>query len=103
MEPDEVFAIKLPDGEVVQIRDLPPRILQEIGDRHSVSWMVVLDAPTNNVGVALDLLQAVAALNGVSFPEPLRTRDLITLMANWFVLVEKDESEDDDAPIAWSV
>lgn len=102
MEADQVYAIRLPDGGVLELRDLPPRTLQEIADKNGTNWMVVLDAPLSNVGVAVDLLATVADLHGVKFPEPLRARDLITLCADWFVIVPKDTETEDVPDVAWS-
>lgn len=105
MEADQVYAVKLLDGTTFQVRDLPPRIVQQIAERNDVSWMVVVDAPISNVGVALDVLTEVARLSGAKFPEPLRTRDLISLLADWFILVDKDETDEEEAPdspmVAW--
>lgn len=105
MQANQVYAVRVPHGEPFQLRDLPVGVLADIAERNSVSWLIALDAPLSNMSVALDLLKAVAELNGFAVPTPMRVRDLVTLCAESFVLVEKDEAEEtesaDDA-IAWS-
>jgi hypothetical protein len=100
---DGACAMRLPDGTWYQLQDLPWAHVEEIEAKHHTSWMIIIDTPTLNGAVLLDLARAIAIENDFELPAVNTSRDLIRL-AERFGIVGPDgfPIEEAPAPIAWA-
>lgn len=90
------LAIALDDDHSMQIQDLPVGTLDNIARKHGVSWQVVVGAPfsVNSLGIAQDLVTAVAATLKTTAPKRLTARSIVLL----FDMVPDSLGDEDDKP-----
>lgn len=92
-EPVQVMAVRFPDGEELQIRDLPVDVLTRIARRNTTSWATVIDSPGVDLSIARDVLEEAARLLGIDMPDLVTGRELLAFADKAFVLVDDDLPE----------
>lgn len=92
----QYVAFPLPDGAFFQLRHLPIDVVEELEKKHSVPWIMVLDAPQMNGGVLRDLAREVAIANGLDAPRIDTAADLIAVSDS--LVVVDDEGRRIAAP-----
>ena len=89
------WAAKFED-RTVRFDDLPPKLVQQVADKHGLSWLALITWPGNDLVACAAFVRAIAEHAGSEVPaEPETLGQARKLLEQYIVPV------DDDLPGAW--